>query len=198
MVRHAGLFSQLAALFHRGQFIRWVFRHQARAVCQRLQQTGSFRSHALLPTRPSRSVCAKSAADCPDAWENSGIWASKRLPTNPRCPVPMPIAPGNSIATCFTRRSISVRWPLLGNIAFVSKTSFCRWRVQPSRCACPCSRGLSFAAPRGPLNAPCCWIMTDIWPAFAHITSGKKRRSHHPPKGPAGTLFHRGHGPGLQ
>ncbi|MDX9786122.1 MAG: DUF4372 domain-containing protein [Desulfobacterales bacterium] len=34
MVRHASLFSQLVALFHRGQFHSLVFRHKAERYCK--------------------------------------------------------------------------------------------------------------------------------------------------------------------
>ena len=34
MVRHASLFSQLVALFNRGQFLDLVFRHKAECYCK--------------------------------------------------------------------------------------------------------------------------------------------------------------------
>ena len=34
MVRHASLFSQLVALFNRGQFLSLVFRHKAERYCK--------------------------------------------------------------------------------------------------------------------------------------------------------------------
>jgi hypothetical protein len=104
----------------------------------------------------------KSVADYPAAWENSVIWGSKRHPTNPRCPMPMPIAHGKCIAIFFTRHLICARWPVRANIGSDSKTSCFRWTVQPSRCACRFFHGPSSVEPKVPSNFTCCWIMTGI------------------------------------
>ena len=97
----------------------------------------------------------------------------------------MPIAPGNCIATCFTRHWTSARWQGRGNTASDSRTSSYRWTVPPSRCACRCFHGRNFATPRVPSNSTCCWIMTDICPPLPILPMGKSTMS----PSPAGFRF---------
>jgi len=54
MVRHASLFSQLVALFNRGQFHNLVFRHKAERFVKGFNSWDHYCSHVVLPNCPSQ------------------------------------------------------------------------------------------------------------------------------------------------
>jgi hypothetical protein len=65
MLRHAGLFSQLVALFNPVNFANW----------------------------PKPKVYGKSTAACPAAWASCATWGLNNHPTNSPCPMLMHTGP---------------------------------------------------------------------------------------------------------
>lgn len=70
MVRHASLFSQLVALFNRGQFHSLVFRHKAERYCKGFNSWDHFVAMLFYQLAHKLKAYARSAVDFPAAWEN--------------------------------------------------------------------------------------------------------------------------------
>ena len=98
MVRHASLFSQLVALFHRGQFFSLVFRHQAERYSKGFSSWDHFVAMLfcqLTQAKSLREICGGLSC-CLGKLRHLGV---KKAPTNPRCPTPTHTAPGKCIET---------------------------------------------------------------------------------------------------
>ncbi len=122
MVRHASLFSQLVVLFHRGQFFNLVFRHQAERYAKGFSSWDHFVAmlfFQLAQAKSLREICGGLSC-CLGKLRHLGV---KKAPNKSTLSYANAHRPWQLYRDLFYQTLESARWPGLGSIASVSKTS---------------------------------------------------------------------------
>ena len=174
MVRQASLFSQLVALFHRGQFFNLVFRHQAERCAKGFSSWDHFVAMLfcqLAQAKSLREICGGLSCclgKAPPPGRQEGPQQIHLVVC--QCPSPLAI----------------VSRPVLPDAGHLQdgragQTSLPFQKQAPvagqfHHLALPVVVPVGQISPNQgvPSNSTCCWIMTAICPTFAHITNGKK------------------------